>query len=139
MEMWSTRLVREGVPAEKIRGPKGVATFVTALLEDEPQECFVVVALNTQHQPVGASIVTRGIVDASLIHPREVFRTAILANASGIILAHNHPSGNPEPSPEDRDVTRQLAEAGKIVGIPVIDHLIVTPERYYSFQEHGET
>jgi len=122
------KMVRESVDTptpDRIKGPVDVARFISVLLDGEPVESFVVVHLSTQHRPISYEIVTRGILDASLIHPREVFRGAILANAAGIILAHNHPSGDPTPSGEDRSVTRQLSKAGKIIGIPVLDHVIV--------------
>jgi len=122
------KMVRESADTptpDRIKGPVDVARFISVLLDGEPVESFVVVHLSTQHRPISYEIVTRGILDASLIHPREVFRGAILANAAGIILAHNHPSGDPTPSGEDRSVTRQLSKAGKIIGIPVLDHVIV--------------
>jgi DNA repair protein RadC len=81
--------------------------------------------------------VTRGTLDTSLVHPREVFRAAVAEASSAVILVHNHPSGDPTPSSEDRDVTRQLADAGRIIGIPVVDHLIVGDARYVSFVEAG--
>jgi DNA repair protein RadC len=83
-------------------------------------------------------LVTRGIVDASLVHPREVFRAAVAESASGVILVHNHPSGDPAPSLEDRAVTRQMAAAGKALGIPVLDHVVVGHGRYASLAALGE-
>jgi DNA repair protein RadC len=80
-------------------------------------------------------LVTRGILDASLIHPREVFRPAVGEGAAGVILVHNHPSGDPTPSAEDRAVTRQLAEAGRALGIPVLDHVVVGRGSYASLAE----
>lgn len=126
----STRLVREDPPAGfpqsgPMRGPADVHRTFAAIYDDCPQEVFVVFILNTRHNVVGVHEVTRGILDASLIHPREVFRPAILANAAGIIVAHNHPSGDPTPSPEDRAITRQLGDAGRAVGIPLLDHIVV--------------
>jgi DNA repair protein RadC len=127
----STRMVREhppeGFPEEPttLRGPADVFQVGSALLADRPAESFVALLMNTRHALVGVVEVHRGTVDASLVHPREVFRAAILANASGVILIHNHPSGDPSPSPEDRAVTRQLAQAGRVVGIPVLDHVII--------------
>jgi len=134
------RLVRETPSAQtpdRIRGPGDVFRFISKLLDGDPQENFVVIHLNTQHRPVSFERITRGILDASLIHPREVFRGAILASAAGIILAHNHPSGDPTPSPEDRTVTRQLTTAGEIIGIPVLDHVVVGEGRYVSISEEG--
>ena len=132
------RLAREG-PAERIRigGPRDVYERCAPAMRDLLQEEFRCLILNTQHAVIRELVVTRGTVDTSLIHPREVFRAAVADAASAVILVHNHPSGDPTPSREDRDVTRQLVEAGKIVGIPVIDHIIVGDARYVSFVEAG--
>src|SRR5690606_34740273 len=107
-------------------------------LDGADREHFVVLLLDTQNQIIGIHTVTVGTLDASLIHPREVFKSAILANAASIILAHNHPSGDPAPSAEDRSVTRLLTEAGVTIGIEVLDHVIVGDGlRYHSFREAG--
>ena len=82
-------------------------------------------------------MITRGILNSSLVHPREVFRGAIAEAAAGIIVVHNHPSGDPTPSADDRAVTRQLVEAGRIIDLPVYDHVIVGNGRYISFSESG--
>jgi DNA repair protein RadC len=110
---------------------------VGPLLRDLRQEEFHALLLNTQHRIIRDVLVTRGILDASLIHPREVFRAAIVESAAGVILVHNHPSGDPTPSQEDRAVTRQLVSAGSAVGIPVLDHVIVGEGRYVSLAELG--
>lgn len=115
-----------------IRGPADVFRLVGPSLRDRPQEEFHTLLLNTRHRVVRSVPVTRGILDASLIHPREVFRLAVGEGAAGVILVHNHPSGDPTPSDEDRAVTRQLAEAGRILGIPVLDHVIVARSGYTS-------
>ena len=81
--------------------------------------------------------VSSGTLNASLVHPREVFRVAIENGAAAVLVAHNHPSGNPEPSTEDLEITRQLAESGKILGIPLHDHLIIAGNRFVSFAERG--
>lgn len=122
------KLVRESCPeldGLTARGPDDVRHMAAKLLDDEPAEVFVVFHLNARHDVVGFAEVTRGILDASLIHPREVFRSAILSNAASIILVHNHPSGDASPSAEDRAVTRQLSRAGKALGIPVLDHVVI--------------
>lgn len=132
------RMAREG-PAERatIRGPRDVFELCAPALRDLPQEEFRVLLLNTQHAVLREVVVTRGTLDGSLVHPREVFRSAIAEGAAAIILLHNHPSGDPTPSPEDRSVTQQLAEAGKVVGIPVVDHVVIGDARYTSFVEAG--
>lgn len=132
------RLAREG-PMERarIRGPRDVYELCAPTLRDLAQEEFRVLLLNTQHAVMREIPVTRGTLDASIVHPREVFRAAITEAAAAMVLVHNHPSGDPTPSPEDRDVTRQLAEAGRLVGIPVLDHVVVGDGRYVSFVEAG--
>ena len=132
------RLAREG-PNERmrIRGPRDVYERCAPSMRDLMQEEFRVLMLNTQHAVMRELLVTRGTLDTSLVHPREVFRAAVAEATSAVILVHNHPSGDPTPSAEDRDVTRQLAQAGRIIGIPVIDHVIVGDARYVSFVEAG--
>ena len=100
-------------------------------------ECFVCVTLNGSHKVIGSYVVSQGLVNRTLVHPREVFRPAILDNSTAVIIAHNHPSGNLEPSLEDKDVTRRMKQAGDIIGIKVLDHLIVSPSLhgYFSFLE----
>jgi DNA repair protein RadC len=132
------RLAREG-PLERmrIRGPRDVYDLCAPSMRDLSQEEFRVLLVNTQHAVVREIVVTRGTLDASIVHPREVFRAAITESAAAMILVHNHPSGDPAPSAEDRDVTRQLAEAGRLIGIPVLDHVVVGDGRYVSFVEAG--
>jgi DNA repair protein RadC len=122
----------EGPDRPRIRGPGDVHRLMAPRLRDLPHEEFHVLLLNTQHRVLREVLVTRGILDASLIHPREVFRPAILTNAASVILVHNHPSGDPAPSAEDRGVSRQLAEAGRTVGIRVLDHIVVATEGWAS-------
>jgi DNA repair protein RadC len=132
------RLAREG-PLERtrIRGPRDVYDLCAPSMRDLSQEEFRVLLVNTQHAVVREIVVTRGTLDASIVHPREVFRAAITESAAAMILVHNHPSGDPVPSAEDRDVTRQLAEAGRLIGIPVLDHVVVGDGRFVSFVEAG--
>lgn len=105
------------------------------------QESFYVVTLDGAHKPIKALEVTKGLVNRTLVHPREIFRDAILDSAISILVAHNHPSGTLEPSTEDKEITRKLKQAGEIIGIDVLDHLIVDSsgrsKGYYSFAEHG--
>ena len=124
----------EGVP---MRAPRDVYAAYAARLEDCPVEEFHVAILDAQHRLDRDVLITRGILNSSLVHPREVFREAIAERASAVILIHNHPSGDPTPSPDDRLVTEQLVAAGKLLDIPVHDHLIVGRGRYVSFAESG--
>ncbi|MCG6956888.1 MAG: DNA repair protein RadC [Gemmatimonadetes bacterium] len=110
---------------DAVRGPADVFRRMGSRLRDLPQEEFHALLLNTRHRVIREVAITRGILDASLVHPREVFRLAVIEGAAGVILVHNHPSGDPTPSAEDRAVTRQLAGAGRALGIPVLDHVIV--------------
>ncbi len=141
----SHRLVKEAslpgsyLPRRAIRQARDVFDVMAPLAAIEPAEVFWVLGLDAQHKIVADGIisVTRGILNSSLVHPREVFRAALAANAYAIILCHNHPSGDPTPSGEDRLVTSQLVSAGKILGIDVLDHLIVGDGRFTSFAESG--
>lgn len=117
---------------EPIRGPADVFRRMGPRLRDIRQEEFHALLLNTRHRILREVLVTRGILDASLIHPREVFRLAVSEGAASVILVHNHPSGDPTPSAEDRAVTRQLAAAGRSLGIPVLDHVVIGRGRYVS-------
>ena len=123
-----------------VHAPQDVVALCTAMqMQAWQQESFMVICLDSQHNVINRDLieVTRGIVDSSMVHPREVFRTACMAMASSIILVHNHPSGDPTPSSEDRMVTSQLAAAGALLGIPVRDHVIIGMDRYVSFAEAG--
>ncbi|MGI8546394.1 MAG: RadC family protein [Gemmatimonadaceae bacterium] len=106
-------------------------------LEDLPVEEFHVATLDAQHRLENDILITRGILNSSLVHAREVFRQAIAENAYAVILIHNHPSGDPSPSSEDRVVTTQLVAAGKLLGIEVLDHIVVGRGRFTSFAESG--
>ena len=120
----------------RVRGPEDIHCAFRSLSECD-RERFYAVHLDSQNQVCGVELVSQGIVDASLITPREVYKSAILANASGLILLHNHPSGSIEPSPEDRSITRILKDGGQLLGIPVLDHVIIGDNAYFSFEEAG--
>ena len=120
-----------------VRSPRDVVAHFAPRLEDLPVEEFHVAVLDAQHRLERDITVTRGILNSSLVHPREVFREAIAERAAAIILVHNHPSGDPSPSPDDRNVTDQLVAAGRLLDIPVHDHVIIGRGRYTSFAEAG--
>lgn len=120
-----------------LRGPREVAAIFGARLQHAPVEEFHVAILDAQHRLERDVLITRGLLNASLVHPREVFREAIAERAAAVILVHNHPSGDPTPSAEDRAVTEQLVAAGRLLDIPVHDHVIVGRGRYMSFAEAG--
>jgi DNA repair protein RadC len=124
----------DGAP---VRSPRDVARIFAPRLEDLPVEEFHVAVLDAQHRMERDITVTRGILTSSLVHPREVFREAIAERAAAVILVHNHPSGDPTPSADDRLVTEQLVAAGRLLDIPVHDHVIIGRARYTSFAEAG--
>ncbi len=134
------RRCREGVPEETrlIRGPEDVARHMAPHLESLACEVFHVLVLDAKNGLRRDVELTRGTLNASLVHPREAFKVAIDSRAAAVIVVHNHPSGNPEPSQEDLQTTHQLAEAGRIVGIPLTDHIIVAGRKYVSLAERGE-
>jgi DNA repair protein RadC len=102
----------------------------------QAEEVFSIVTLDTKNNVTGAFEVSRGALNGSIVHPREVFKRAILQNASSIALMHNHPSGDPKPSSEDLQMTKRLEEAGKILGISILDHIIFG-DYFFSFKEEG--
>lgn len=120
---------------DRIRGPSDVVRRMGPQLRSVDQEEFHALLLNAQHGVIRELLVTRGILDASLVHPREVFRPAVAAGAAAVILVHNHPSGDPTPSAEDRAVTRQMEAAGRTLGIPVLDHVIVGAAGWRAFSQ----
>jgi DNA repair protein RadC len=99
----------------------------------KPQEYFAVLTLSCSHAPIKFHIVTIGLLNRTVVHPREIFRPAILDNAAAVIIGHNHPSGDVDPSTEDEEITERLKKAGEIIGIKVLDHLIVSKKCFYSF------
>jgi DNA repair protein RadC len=121
----------------RIRSPGDVYRWFAPRLADLAAEEFHVLALDSQSGVLRDLFITRGILNSSLVHPREVFRGAIAEAAAGIIVVHNHPSGDPTPSADDRAVTRQLHEAGRVLDLPLYDHVVVGQGRYVSFAESG--
>jgi DNA repair protein RadC len=131
----AARRLRAGDP---IRGPEDVHHHFHQRLRDAQHECFLALLLDGRHRVVNEVVVSQGTLTASLVHPREVFRAAVREAAAALLLVHNHPSGDPSPSREDREVTGRLADAGKILGIRVLDHVVVAEQGYFSFREAGE-
>lgn len=134
------QIVTEGeMERMKITSPDDAAKIATDFIGDEDREVFLVLVLNSKNQVNAAHRCHVGSINSSIVHPREVFKVAILNNGASIIVAHNHPSYNPEPSREDIQVTQRLKEAGQILGIELLDSLIVTenPRKYISLKEKG--
>lgn len=104
---------------------------------DREQEHLIVISLNGAREIIGEQVVTIGTMDKTLIHPREVFATPLKERAAAIVIAHNHPSGNIEPSSDDKKATKRIVDSGEILGIKVVDHIVFSLDSYYSFLEHG--
>jgi DNA repair protein RadC len=122
---------------DRIRGPGDVFQRLGPLLRDRKQEEFWVLYLDSQNRVLSDRRITVGLLNSSLVHPREVFAPAIAHAAASLILAHNHPSGDPDPSPEDLDVTVQMVESGRLLGIPVRDHIVLGDSTFVSLLERG--
>jgi len=138
--IYTVSLVRErSQAAEKkvISSPMDAYRILNEYIGDADREHFVVMFLDTRNTARGIHTASIGSLNASCVHPRETFKTAILANAAAVILCHNHPSGDPDPSPEDLTLTTRLVEAGALLGIAVLDHIILGDERFISLKERG--
>ncbi len=120
-----------------VRSPEDAAIIIQKEIGDEDREIFLVLCLNTKNHVIAMHRASIGNVNSAIVHPREVFKAAILNNATTIVVAHNHPSQDTTPSPEDIEVTKRLKDAGDILGIDVLDHIIVSKDRYVSLQEKG--
>lgn len=120
----------------RITYPTDVLPLV-AHYSDRKQEHFLCISLNGAHEVIATRVVSVGLVNRALVHPREVFAEPVTDRAAAVIVAHNHPSGHVEPSREDREVTERLTAAGRTLGIQILDHIIFSTEGYYSFLEHG--
>ena len=127
------------VVSEPVENPRDVTAYLDTLnIRMADREMFVVLHLDVRNRVVAHEITSIGSQTASLVHPREVFKSAILKGACSIILSHNHPSGDPSPSKDDIDLTHRLVEAGRLMGIDVLDHIIVAPpDRNLSMKETG--
>lgn len=139
----SLRLVRETVKdydivSKKISNPNDVKDILEQLfdLSNRAEEIFVMLCLDAKHNILGAFIVSQGSLSESIVHPREVFKRALVQNSSAIVVAHNHPSGDPTPSPSDIKITKKLCGGAKILDIRLLDHMIIANNKYYSFKDN---
>jgi len=133
------RYQKEQIPKKiTLLSPKEVAAYLQTKFGNQSKEHFVILLLNTKNQLIDMEVVSVGTINASLVHPREVFVSAIHKLATSIILAHNHPSGDPTPSTEDVLLTKRLVEVGTVMDIHVLDHVVITGQEYYSMKEKGE-
>jgi DNA repair protein RadC len=121
----------------KINGMNDVVEAVKPMIADPNKEFFIALYLNTKNGMLKQEVVSIGSLNANIIHPREIFKTACMISASSIIVAHNHPSGDPSPSREDIEITIKLSEAGKMMGIELLDHVIIGYGKNYGFKENG--
>lgn len=121
----------------RIGTPQEAAAFLMPRLRYAGKEQFAVILLNVKNRVIGTEVISEGSLTGSVVHPREVFKPAILHHAAAVVVAHNHPSGDPSPSREDSRVTALLLQAGRTLGIPVLDHIIIGDGTYYSFKEYG--
>lgn len=118
-----------------VTGPREAIAVAQAVIGDAAQESVLVLMLNARHHVVGYSEVVRGTLNATRLMPRDVYTPALMTGAKAVIMAHNHPSGDPSPSRADRVVTEAIREAGRLLGVPLLDHIVVTARGHYSFRE----
>ena len=130
----TVRRRRRKLPQE-VNNPRAVYDLIAPLVRDQDRECFYTVHLNTRNRVLAVELVSVGSLNASLVHPREVFRKAIADGAASIVVAHNHPSGETDPSEDDLRITRRLKDAGEIIGIELLDHVIVANGSWSSLRE----
>lgn len=138
VDIVSLRLVKECsvlYQNRRIASPEDAVGILKDFIEDCDREQFIVITVNTKNEPTSISTVSLGTLNTSLVHPREVFKVALLANGASIILAHNHPSGDPTPSREDLEITKKLVEIGQLMGIEVLDHIIIGADRFISLKQ----
>ncbi len=137
IELGRRIVTADAIEAEHITSPGDGAAWFMPRLRHENQEIFMVMALNTKNRIIGVKQIAQGSLTSAVVHPREVYQYAVVNHAACILVAHNHPSGDPYPSTQDRELTKALEEAGNVMGIPLLDHLVIGDARYYSFKEHG--
>lgn len=140
VDIVSLQLVREKTISyanRKIGCPEDAAELFRDYIGDSDREHFVLLCVNAKNEPTHIQTISIGNLNSSIVHPREVYKVAIMANSGAILCLHNHPSDVLDPSAQDAEVTERLGEAGHIIGIPLLDHIIVGTDSYYSFKEHG--
>ena len=135
------RMVRESssilYPGRQIRKPQDAADLFRQFIGECDRESFCILCLNTKNEPTAIHLVSTGTLNTSLVHPRETFKLAILANSAAIIACHNHPSGQSDPSPEDVQITERIRDSGILLGIELLDHLIIGDKNFVSMKERG--
>lgn len=137
----SIKMIRESSVLYNIRRisePKDIVDLGKKFLDELDREELIVACLNAKNEVNSVNVVSIGSLNNSIVHPREVFKTAILSNAASIVMIHNHTSGDVTPSKEDKEITLRIKESGTILGICLLDHIIIGNDTYYSFKEHGD-
>ena len=137
IELGRRTLTRRAAERPQFRLPKDAAVHLLPRYGAHPVERFGALLLDTKHRLLRTYIISEGGLDTTLAHPREVFRAAVAGGAAGVIVFHNHPSGDPTPSPDDHQLTQRLAKAGTIIGVALVDHVVLADGVYWSFKEHG--
>jgi DNA repair protein RadC len=137
LELGARVASQNGLPSAPMRSPEETARYLLPRYGTRPVETFGLLALDVRHRLRKEAVISIGCLTSSLVHPREVFQEAVRARAAGIVLFHNHPSGDPEPSAEDLALTRRLVAAGTLMGIEVLDHLVLGAARYVSLKQRG--
>jgi DNA repair protein RadC len=138
VELGRRTLVRAPQARLRLANPRDAAAYLLPRFGARPVEQFGLVLLDSKHRVTQTRVLVSGTLNTSIVEPREVFREAALGSAAAIVVFHNHPSGDPSPSPEDVELTRRLAAAGALMGIDLVDHLVLGDVRYYSFKEAGQ-
>jgi DNA repair protein RadC len=123
---------------KSIEGPESAVALLRPLVRDQDREAFYGIYLNTRNCVLAIEMISLGSLNASIVHPREVFKPALRLSAASLLVVHNHPSGDPEPSEDDLEITKRLRDAGDILGIPLLDHVILGQAAYRSLREDGQ-
>ena len=132
----SKRMNMSAVNSVKLNNSKVIFDYFKYLFQDEKQEYFYAIYLDSKSKLISYKLLFKGTINTSCVHPREVFKYAVLESAYSIIVMHNHPSGDPTPSHQDVEITKSLFELGKIMAIPIVDHIVFGKDSYYSFYEN---
>lgn len=138
LELGKRAVAPPSIPRPRFRTPEDAARYLIPRIGLKPLEEFGILALDTRSRLKRQAVISTGSLNGSLVHPREVFREAAVLHSAAVIAFHNHPSGDPTPSREDRELTRRLQQAGKILGIELLDHIVIAAGTYWSFKERGE-
>ena len=123
---------------KSIEGPQSAVALLRPLVRDQDREAFYGIYLNTRNCVLAIEMISLGSLNASIVHPREVFKPALRLSAASLLVVHNHPSGDPEPSEDDLEITKRLRDAGELLGIPLLDHVILGQAAYRSLREDGQ-